>query len=60
MTTTLYVRSPERLLGNCYSRAAIDVWAFGVQLWCLRSGTCEWVGDDPPSSFVWIVNIDTP
>ena len=48
--TTLYVRSPERLLGDCSSRPAIDVWAFGVQLWCLRSGTCEWVGDDPPSS----------
>jgi hypothetical protein len=45
--TTLYVRSPERLLGDGASRPAIDVWAFGVQLWCLRSGGCEWTGDAP-------------
>ena len=31
--TTLYVRSPERLLGAEESSTAIDRWAWGVQLW---------------------------
>ena len=48
--TTVYVRSPERLLGERVVQASIDVWAFGVQLFCLRSGQCPWLelqgGDD--------------
>ena len=44
--TTQYVRSPERLLGAHVSEPCIDVWAFGVQLWCLRTGDCDWIAVD--------------
>ena len=41
--TTEYVRSPERLLGERVVRPSIDVWAFGVQFFCLRAGQCPWL-----------------
>ena len=41
--TTVYVRSPERLLGEPVVRPSVDVWAFGVQFFCLRSGRCPWL-----------------
>ncbi len=44
--TTQYVRAPERLLGAALSEPCVDVWAFGVQLWCLRTGSCEWIAQE--------------
>lgn len=41
--TTAYVRTPERSLGLQEVRPDIDVWAFGVQLWALSTGQCEWM-----------------
>ena len=51
--TTKYVRSPERILGDTAPTWRTDVWAFGVQLFCLRAGRCPWLGtqgelDDGP------------
>ena len=48
---TAYARSPERMLGEIIIRSSIDVWAFGVQLYCLRAGKRPWLelpGDDSP------------
>ena len=47
--TTGYVRAPERLLDESRIGPPKDVWAFGVQLWCSRSGACEWLKDEQPA-----------
>ena len=41
--TTAYIRSPERLLGEARSSAAIDLWACGVVAWCMATGDCAWL-----------------
>ena len=41
--TTQYIRSPERLYGAQLMTAEADIWAFGVQLYCLRTGDCPWM-----------------
>ena len=44
--TTAYIRSPERLLGEARSSAAIDLWACGVVAWCMATGECAWLLSD--------------
>ena len=41
--TTRYVRAPERLCGASLVEKPADVWAFGVQVWCLHTGGCPWL-----------------
>ena len=41
--TTRYVMAPERWLGQSESAPPIDIWAWGVQLYMLHSGQCEWL-----------------
>ena len=40
--TTLYVRAPEKLLGQTSTTDRIDTWALGVQLRSLRTAPSPW------------------
>lgn len=49
--TTQYVRCPERIFGAAEVRKPTDIWAFGVQVWCLHSGSCSWITHDSDEQF---------
>ena len=53
--TTLYVRAPERLLGDPNVQPPLDVWAFGVQVLMLRSGECQWLSYKSSDDDIYIV-----
>ena len=55
--TTLYVRAPERLLGDPNVQPPLDVWAFGVQVLMLRSGECQWLSYKSSDDDIYIVLI---
>jgi len=55
--TTMYVRAPERLLGDPNVQPPLDVWAFGVQVLMLRSGECQWLSYKSSDGDIYIALI---
>lgn len=54
--TTLYVRAPEKLLGQVSTTERIDTWAIGVQLLALFTGKIPWLEcRDPTHAFDMIM-----